>query len=83
MFSSVQFSSVAQSCPALCDPMSRSTPGLPAHHHFACPQSQSDPDWTAEILECPAVHGKFRGVGECSSQNWPLEDLLSPKKGFA
>ena len=29
-FSSVQFSSVAQSCPTLCDPMNRSTPGLPA-----------------------------------------------------
>ena len=26
---SVQFSSVAQSCPTLCDPMNRSTPGLP------------------------------------------------------
>ena len=33
MFSSVQFSSVAQSCPTLCDPMNRSTPGLPVHHH--------------------------------------------------
>ena len=32
--SSVQFSSVAQSCPTLCDPMSRSTPGLPIHHHL-------------------------------------------------
>ena len=30
---SVQFSSVAQSCPTLCDPMNRSTPGLPVHHH--------------------------------------------------
>ena len=29
---SVQFSSVAQSCPTHCDPMDRSTPGLPVHH---------------------------------------------------
>ena len=29
---SVQFSSVTQSCPTLCDPMNRSTPGLPVHH---------------------------------------------------
>ena len=28
----IQFSSVAQSCPTLCDPMNRSTPGLPVHH---------------------------------------------------
>ena len=33
-FSSVQFSSVAQSCSTLCDPMNRSTPGLPVHHQL-------------------------------------------------
>ena len=31
---SVQFSSVAQSCPTLRDPMNRSTPGLPVHHQL-------------------------------------------------
>ena len=31
---SVQFSSVAQSCPALCDPMNRSMPGFPVQHHL-------------------------------------------------
>ena len=30
--STVQFSSVTQSCPTFCDPMNRSTPGLPVHH---------------------------------------------------
>ena len=30
----VQFSSVIQSCPTLCDPMNRSTPGLPVHHQL-------------------------------------------------
>ena len=33
-FSSVQFSSVAQSCPTLCDPINRSMPGLPVHHQL-------------------------------------------------
>ena len=32
--SSQSVSSVAQSCPALCDPMNRSTPGLPVHHQL-------------------------------------------------
>ena len=32
--SSVQFSSVAQLCPTLCNPMNRSTPGLPVHHQL-------------------------------------------------
>ena len=31
---SVQFSSVAQSCPTLCDPMNCSTPGFPVHHQL-------------------------------------------------
>ena len=31
---SVQFSSGAQSCPTLCDPMDCSTPGLPVHHQL-------------------------------------------------
>ena len=47
----VQFSSVSQSCPTLCNPMNRSTPGLPVHHQLpefisssvvpfsSCPQS--------------------------------------------
>ena len=33
-FSSVQFSSVTQLCPTLCDPMNRSMPGLPVHHQL-------------------------------------------------
>ena len=32
--SPVQFSSVAQSCPTLCDPMDCSTPGFPVHHQL-------------------------------------------------
>ena len=30
----VQFSSVTQSCPTLCEPMDCSTPGLPVHHQL-------------------------------------------------
>ena len=30
----VQFSSVAQSCPILCDPMDCNTPGFPVHHQL-------------------------------------------------
>ena len=30
----VQFSSVTQSCPTLCDPMKSSMPGLPVHHQL-------------------------------------------------
>ena len=30
----IQFSSVTQSCPTLCDPMNHSTPGLPVHRQL-------------------------------------------------
>ena len=30
----VRISSVAQSCPTLCEPVNRSMPGLPVHHHL-------------------------------------------------
>ena len=33
-FSSVQSSSVAQSCPTLCNPMNHSMPGFPVHHQI-------------------------------------------------
>ena len=32
--SNIQFSSVAQLCPTLCDPMNCTTPGLPVHHQL-------------------------------------------------
>ena len=34
MLASYQFSSVAQSCLTLCDPMNRSTPGFPVYQHL-------------------------------------------------
>ena len=34
-FHTIQFSSVTQSCPTLCDPIDCSTPGLPVHHQYS------------------------------------------------
>jgi len=47
-FSSVQFSSVAQSCLTLCDPMNHSTPGLPVHHQL--------PESTQTHVHCRWCH---------------------------
>ena len=33
-FGGLQFSSITQLCPTLCDPMKRSTPGVPVHHQL-------------------------------------------------
>ena len=48
-FSSVQFSSVAQSCPTLCDPMNRSMPGLAVHHQL--PEfTQTHVHWVGDAI---------------------------------
>ena len=39
-----EFSSVARSWPTLCDPMNRSTPGLPVHHQL--------PEFTQTHVRC-------------------------------
>ena len=45
-----QFSSVAQSCPTLCDPMNRSTPGLPVHHQL--PEfTQTHVHWVGDAIQ--------------------------------
>ena len=45
-----QFSSVAQSCLPLCDPMNRSTPGLPVHHQL--PEStQTRVHWVSDAIQ--------------------------------
>ena len=59
MYHSVQFSSITQSCPTLCDPMDCSTPGFPVHHqHPELAQIHVHPvgdDIQHLILCCPLL----------------------------
>ena len=53
---SVQFSSVAQLCPTLCDPMDCSTPGFPVHHQL--PELvQTHVHWVGNTIQpsCPLL----------------------------
>ena len=47
---SVQFSSVIQSCPILCDPMNRGTPGLPVHHQLL-ESTQTHVHWVDDAIQ--------------------------------
>ena len=47
---SVQFSSVAQSCPTLCDPMNHSTLGLPVHHK-PLESTQTHVHWVGDAIQ--------------------------------
>ena len=50
MVTSVQFSSVAQSCPTLCDPMNHSMPGITVHHQL--PEStQTHVHWVSDAIQ--------------------------------
>ena len=49
-FSSVQFSTGAQSCPTLCDPMDCSMPGLPVHHQL-WEFTQIHIDWVGDAIQ--------------------------------
>ena len=50
IFSSVQFSSVAQSCLTLCNPMNHSTPGLPVHHQLS-EFTQTHIHWVGDAIQ--------------------------------
>ena len=60
----LQFSSVAQSWPTLCDPMNYSTSGLPVHHQL---QSIKKRIWASQVAlvvkNPPANAGDVRDVG--------------------
>ena len=48
--SSFQFSSVAQSCLTVCDPMNHSTPGLPIHHQLL-ESTQTHVHWVNDAIQ--------------------------------
>ena len=45
-----EFSSVAQSCPTLCDPINRSMPGLPVHHQLL-ELTQTHVPWVGDAIQ--------------------------------
>ena len=72
---SVQFSSVTQSCPTLCDPINRSTPGLPVHHQL--------PEFTQTHVHpvSPAISSSVVPFSSCpqsllASESFPVSQLF-------
>ena len=80
--SSVQFISVAYSCPTLCDPMNHSMPGLPVHHkllEFTKPMSIESVMPSNHLILChpllllPSIFPSIRVFSNESSlhNRWP------------
>ena len=57
----VQFSSVAQSCPTLCDPIDCSTPGLPVYHKLQ-EFTQTDVHWVSDAIQPSHLFKKHQGL---------------------
>ena len=47
----LEMCSSAQSCPTLCDPMNRSTPGLPVHHQLPEFWTQTHVHWVSDSIQ--------------------------------
>ena len=76
--SSVQFSSVTQSCPTLCKPMNHSTPGLPPSptprvHSDSCPSSQ----WCHPAISSSVVPFSSCPESLPTSESFPMSQLFA------
>ena len=77
-FSSVQFSSVTESCPTLCDHMNCSTPGLPVHHQLPeFTQTRPSSRWCH-----PAISSSVIPFSSCpqslpASESFPMSQLFA------
>ena len=81
----VQFSSVAQSCPTLCDPMNLSMPGLPVHQQL--PEfTQTHVSWHHELASSqwchPAISSSVVPYSSCpqslpASGSFPMSQLFT------
>ena len=90
----MQFSSVAQSCPTLCDPMNRSTPGLPVYHqlseftqtHVHRVGNALQPSHPRPLLLLPPIPPSIRVFSDESTlrmrwpKNWSFSFSIIPSK---
>ena len=79
-----EFSSVAQSCPTLCDPMNHSMPGLPVHHQLLEP-TQMHVHWVGDAIQpshplsspSPALNlSQHQGLFKCVSSSHQVAKVL-------
>ena len=77
---SVQFSSVAQSCPTLCDPMNRSTGGLPVHHQLL-EFTQSHINRVSDAIQPSHPLSAFSPLAPNASQHQSLSQWVNSAGG--
>ena len=74
---SVQYSSVPQLCPTLCDPMNHSTPGLPVHHQLPeFTQTQPSSQWCHSAISFSVVPFSSCPQSLPASPSFPMSQLF-------
>ena len=75
----IQFSSVTQSCPTLCDPMDCSAPSFPVHHQFSdLAQTQCPSSWWCH----PTISSSVIPFSSCL-QSFPASGSFPKSQFFA
>ena len=75
-YSSVQLSSVTQSCLTLCNPMNHSTPGLPIHHQL--PEStQTHVHWVGDAIQPSVIPFSSCPQSFPASGSFPMSQLFA------
>ena len=74
-----QFSSFAQSCLTLCNPMNRSTPGLPVHHRLLefTPNSCSLSEWCHPTISSSVVPFSSCPQSSTASESFQMSQLFA------
>ena len=76
VFISISISSVAQSRPTLCDPMNRSTPGLPVHHQLP-EYTQTHVHWVGDATQPSHPPLSPSLLASNLSQSFPISQLFA------
>ena len=81
----IQFTSVPQSCPTLCDPMDCSTPGSPVHHQLP-KLAQTHVHWVGDTIQpshplpspFPSAFylSQHQGLFQCISSSYQAAEVL-------
>ena len=74
----LQIRSVAQSCPTLCDPMNRSTPGLSVHHQLLeFTHSHPSSQWCHPAISSSVVPFSSCPQSLPASESFPMSQLFA------
>ena len=72
-----QFSSIAQSCPTLCDPVNHSTPGLPVHHQLPEFTQTHVHEWCHPAISSSVIPFSSSPQSFLASESFPMSQVFA------